>query len=298
MKVEDIRRVAVIATGEMGSQIAQILANKGGYQVVLYYAKEANIERGLKAIRSELQRFYVDKGQMTEAEVETVIGRITGETDIALAVKGVDFVVEAVTENMEMKKSVFQQLSQHTPPNAVLATTTSNLNISEIAAVTQKADKVVGMHFFNPVSISLMIEVVRGSATSDETMDVAREISRKLGKEPLVCRDFSYGFLANRAYSVMALECIQMLWERVATPEDIDKALMLSYGLPIGPLKLFDKLGVWRILAASEQEKMREVGPEQGHLHPMIRMMVRGGYQGGKGHPGSYEFYEEVLSKM
>jgi 3-hydroxybutyryl-CoA dehydrogenase len=298
VKIEDIKRIAVIATGEMGSQIAQILANKGGYQVVLNYAKEANIERGLTAVRNELKRFYVDKGKMTEAEVEEIVCRIEGETDIAKAVQGVDLVIEAVTENMELKRDVFDKLSRHTLPHAVLATTTSNLNISEIARITQKPDKVIGMHFFNPVSISQMIEVVKGSATSEETLEIAKELTRKLGKEPLVCGDFSYGFLANRAYTVMALECVQMLWERVATPEDIDKALMLSYGLPIGPLKLFDTLGVWRILAASEQEKMREVGPQKGHLHPMIRMMVRGGYQGGKGHPGSYEFYEDVLKKM
>jgi 3-hydroxybutyryl-CoA dehydrogenase len=140
-----------------------------------------------------------------------------------------------------------------------------------------------------------LVEVVRGALTSNETIDTITRLSQKLGKEPLICKDSSFGFLANRAYTPLLLESVQMVWERVASPEDIDRALKLGYGLPIGPLELGDRIGVWKILAMSEGDRMREVGPEKGNLHPMIRMMVRAGYIGGIGKKGIYDFYKEVL---
>ncbi len=298
MKVEDIRLVAVIGAGAMGAQIAQLFSQVGGYPVILNDVNDELVNRGLQSIREGLKRYYVDKGQMTAGEMEAVVKRISVEANLAEAVKNADFVVEAVFENLGLKKNVFRQLDQSAPPDAILASSTSNFNITEIASATGRTDRVVGMHFFNPVSISRMVEVVRGSFTSDETVETAMDLTRRLGKEPLVCWDFSYGFLANRAYTAMALEGVQMVWERVAPPQDIDKALKLAYGLPIGPLELFDRLGVWRIIAMSEEEKMRELGPEKGHLHPMVRMMARAGYTGGGGQKGIYDFYAEVLSDM
>lgn len=298
MKVEDIGLVAVIGAGAMGAQIAQLFSQVGGYPVILNDINDELVNRGLQSIREGLKRYYVDKGQMTAGEMEAVVGRISAEANLAEAVKNADFVVESVFENLELKKNVFRQLDRSAPADAILASSTSNFNITEIASATSRADKVVGMHFFNPVSISQMVEVVKGSFTSDETVETAMELTRRLGKEPLACRDFSYGFLANRAYTAMALEGVQMVWERVAPPQDIDKALKLAYGLPIGPLELFDRLGVWRIIAMSEEEKMRELGPEKGHLHPIVRMMARAGYTGGSGQKGIYDFYTEVLSNM
>jgi 3-hydroxybutyryl-CoA dehydrogenase len=200
-----------------------------------------------------------------------------------------------VFENLDLKKDVFRQLDENTPPDSILASNTSNLNITEIASVTKRMDKVAGMHFFNHVSVVKLVEVVRGSLTSDETIDITINLSKKLGKEPMVCKDFSFGFLANRAYTPMILESVQMVWERVASPEEIDKALKLGYGLPIGPLELSDLIGGWKILAMSEADRMREEGPAKGHLHPLIRMMVRAGYVGGKGKKGIYDFYKEIL---
>jgi 3-hydroxybutyryl-CoA dehydrogenase len=151
------------------------------------------------------------------------------------------------------------------------------------------------MHFFNPVAMMKLVEVVKGAKTSENTVEVTSSVVRILQKEPVVCRD-SYGFLANRAYIALRLEAVQMVWERVASPEEIDKALKLGYNLPIGPLELGDMGGSWAIYASSEEDRIRELG-ERGRLHPLIRLMARAGYTGGAGNKGIYDFYKEVLSK-
>ena len=296
MRLENIKRVAIIGAGAMGSQIAQLLSQVGGYPVIVYDLNDDLVNQGIRSVRENLQRHFVDKGKMSQVEMDQVAGRIKGITNLLEAVGNADLVVECVFENLELKKNVFKQLDKNTPPDSILASNTSNLNITEIASVTKRMDKVVGMHFFNPVSIVKLVEVVRGSLTSNETIDTIIALSRKLRKEPLVCKDFSFGFLANRAYTAMILESVQMVWERVASPEDIDKALKLGYGLPIGPLELGDSIGVWKILAMCEGDRVREVGPEKGHLHPLIRMMVRAGYVGGKGKRGIYDFNREILN--
>jgi len=295
MKLENIKRVAVIGAGTMGSQIAQLFSQVGKYPVTVYDLNDELVSHGIQSIKGNLKRYFIDKGLMTQVEMDAVFGRIKGTANLLEAVENADFVMECVFENLDLKKNVFKQLDEKAPPNSILASNTSNLNITEIASVTQRADHVVGMHFFNPVSIVKLVEVVRGSLTSNETVETIMALSRELGKEPIICKDFSFGFLANRAYTPMFLEAVQMVWERVAPPEDIDKALKLGYGLPIGPLELSDLIGVWKIFAMSEGDRMKEVGPERGHLHPLIRMMVRAGYIGGKGKKGIYDFYKEVL---
>jgi 3-hydroxybutyryl-CoA dehydrogenase len=198
---------------------------------------------------------------------------------------------------MAVKKEIFKQVDRDARPTTILATNTSQLNISEIASVTNRRDKVVGMHFFNPVAIMKLVEIVKGPLTAEETVKTASDLGKKVNKEPVVCKDFSFGFLANRAYQAMAFEAIQMLWERAATPEEIDKAMKLGYNLPMGPLELEDYTGAYALWAASEPEAMREMGPEKGHLHPLVRMMVRAGYPGGQGKKGIYAFYKDVMSK-
>jgi 3-hydroxybutyryl-CoA dehydrogenase len=295
MKLEDIKQIAVIGAGIMGSQIAQLFSQVGKYPVMVYDLNDELWNQGIQSIKENLKRYFFSKRLMTQIELDEVVGRIKGTANPLEAVENAGFVVECVFENLDLKKNVFRQLDKNTPPDSILASNTSNLNITEIASVTKRADKVAGMHFFNPVNIVKLVEVVRGSFTSDETIETIMGLSRKLGKEPLICKDFSFGFLANRAYTPMFLEAVQMVWERVAPPEDIDKALKLGYGLPIGPLELGDSIGVWKILAMSEGDKMREEGAEKGRLHPLIRMMVRAGYVGGKGKKGIYDFYNEVL---
>jgi 3-hydroxybutyryl-CoA dehydrogenase len=293
LKPENIKLVAVVGAGTMGAQIAQTLSQVGKYTVMFTSTSLKSVARGMNTITGNLERYYVNKGLMTQADMDEVLGRIKSIATLEEAVREVDFVLEAVYENLELKKDIFRQLGEYTPAGAILASTTSDFNITEIAGVSGKPDKVVGMHFFHPASTSKAIEIVRGSFTSDDTMDAAVALTRYLGKEPLLCKDFSYGFLANRAYTPMVLEAVQMVWERVASPTDIDKALKLGYGLPIGPLELFDLLGIWKIQVEAEADKIQELG-EKGRLHPLIRMMGRAGYVGGRS-KGIYAFYDEVL---
>jgi 3-hydroxybutyryl-CoA dehydrogenase len=246
---------------------------------------------GLRGMDERLERFFVAKGKMTSAEKNTILSRISSYTKVNEAVRDADFVIEAVAENLALKKEVFEKLDLNTPSHAILASNTSYQNISEMASVTERPEKVLGMHFFNPVALMKLVEVVRAARTSEETLRIACGLVRKFEKEPVVCKDTSYGFLANRAYSAMSNEAVQMVWERVASPEEIDKALKLGYNLPMGPLELMDFTGAWSIRLTSEQDRMKELGPEKGRLHPLIRMMHRAKY--GK----IYDFWKDVLSK-
>ena len=297
MKLQQIKNVAVIGGGTMGSQIAELLSNVGEYHVMLWSRRDETVKRGLDGIEERLKKFFVDKGKMTQEQMDEIRSRIKGTTDISEAVKDVDYVIESVAENLDIKKEVFKKLDESTSANTVLASNSSQLNITEMASTTNRPDKVLGMHFSNPVGVMKLVEVVRGMLTSDETVELACELAKKLGKEPIVCKDFSFGFVANRAYRALRMEAVQMLWERVASPEDIDKALKLGYNLPMGPLELGDFSGAWGTYAISEEDAIREMGPEKGQLHPLIRMMVRAGYTGGRGKKGIYAFWEDMMSK-
>jgi len=295
MKLEDIKNITVLGAGIMGSQIAQLFSQVGKYNVVLYSRTENTLNTGTKSIGERLEKHFVKSGKITAEEMKEITGRVTGTNDFDAAIKNADIVIETVAEDMALKKNIFKQLGEQTKPETLLLSNTSQLNITEIASVTGKPDKVIGLHFFNPVSVITLLEVGRGALTSRETLDTILALAKKLGKEPLVCKDFSFGFLANRAFTPMTLECVQMIWERVATPFDIDRALKLSYGLMLGPLEMADRIGLWKILSTSEADKIRELGPEKGFLHPLIRMMVRAGYVGGPGEKGIYDFYKDVL---
>lgn len=297
MAAENIKQVTVIGSGLLGAQITELLSRVGGYPVIMTDISDEIVNKGIQALRDTLQKHFVDKGKITADEMKAIVGRVKGTTSLPDAVKNADYIIEAATENLELKKNIYKQLDENAPPQVILATNSSGLSITEIASATKRQDKVVGMHFFNPVAVMRLVEVVRGAVTSDETANTVCEISRKLGKDPVVCRDVGYGFLANRAYGAMGNEAIQMLWERVASPEDIDKALKLGYNLPMGPLELGDMTGGWGIRVASEQDRIKEMGFEKGHVHPLIRMMVRAGYTGGRGKKGIYDFWRDSLSK-
>jgi len=297
MGLENIKQVAVIGAGLMGTQIAEMLSRVGGYHVIMTDINDELLNKGVQALRDTLQKHFVDKGKITTDEMQAIVNRIKGTISIPDAVRNADYVIEAVFDNLELKKSIFKQLDESAPPQVILATNTSGLNVTELANVTKRPDKVAGMHFFNPVAVMRLVEVVRGAMTSDETANTVCEMTRKLGKEPVVCRDVGYGFLANRAYGAMGNEAVQMVWERVASPEDIDKALKLGYNLPVGPLELGDMTGSWGIRAASEQDRIKEMGEAKGSLHPLLRLMVRAGYTGGRGKKGIYDFWRDSLSK-
>lgn len=294
---EDMKRVTVVGAGTVGSQIVQLFSQVGKFDVTMVEVKDEFVRKAYEAMRSRLQTYFVNKSKMTESEMEETMARISSTADLAASVKNAEYVLECVVENLEMKKQVFKKVDEKAPPDAILASNTSGLSITELASATKRPQKVVGMHFFNPVAVMKLVEVVKGANTSDETVDVTCHLARKLAKEPIVCRDIGYGFLANRAYGALRSEAVQMVWERVASPEDIDKALKLGYNLPMGPLELGDMIGSWGIGISSESDRIREMGEEKGRLHPLVRLMARAGYIGGPGKKGIYDFWKEVLSK-
>jgi 3-hydroxybutyryl-CoA dehydrogenase len=291
MKIGDIKKTTVIGAGTMGAQIAEVLSRMGGYEVGMVDINDDLIRKGFQLIDQRLERFFVAKGKITAEEKRMIMNRIKGHTNIEEAARNSDLVIEAVVEKMALKKEIFKKLDEGAPAQAILASNTSYLNISEMASVTKRPEKVVGIHFFNPVAVMQLVEVVRGGRTSAETIEFACDLAKRLGKEPVVCRDTSYGFLANRAYRAMIEETVQMVWERVASPEEIDKALKLGYNLPMGPLELGDMVGGWSIRASSEEDAIKELGSEKGRLHPLTRAMIRAGYS------KIYDYWREVLSK-
>lgn len=290
MKIEEIKKTTVIGAGMMGAQIAEVLSYVGGYEVCMVDISDDLVRKGLQSIEERLDRFFVSKGKLTPKEKKDIVNRIKGSTSVEEASKESDLVIEAVIEKMALKKEVFKRVDENAPNHTVLASNTSTLSISEMASATKRPEKVVGIHFFNPVAVMRLVEVVRGARTSNETAEVACNLAKKLGKEPVVCKDISYGFLANRAYTAMIKEAIQMVWERVASPEEIDKALKLGYNLPIGPLEMHD-MGLLAIWISSEEDAIRELGPDKGRLHPLTRAMVRAGYR------KIYDYWKDVLSK-
>ena len=296
MGLANIKQVAVIGAGNMGAQIAQVLSQVGGYQVIMTDISDELVNKGLQRQRDSLQRFFVDKGKMTADEMQAIVSRIKGTTSIPEAVSKADFVIEAAFDNMELKKTIFKQLDESAPPQAILATNTSYLSVTEMASVTKRPDKVAGMHFFNPPAIMKLVEVVRTPLTSEETASTVYEMAKKLGREPVYCRD-TYGFLANRAALRGRDEAVEMVWTHIASPEDIDKAVKLGFNRPMGPLELGDLTGAWNIVVSGEQDAIREMGEAKGHAHPLIRMMVRAGYTGGPGKKGIYDFWKDSLSK-
>ena len=294
MELEKIKQVTVIGAGTMGSQIAEVFSRVGKYAVTMVDTTDERTNAGYQAIQTRLKKHFVEKGKMTTTEADEVLARIKRTTDIGEASKNADFVTEAVFENLALKKSVFKQVDDAAASHAIIASNTSALSITEMAATTKRPDKVVGTHYFNPVAVMKLVEVVRGALTSSETIDTTQALMQKLRKSPVVCKD-TFGFLANRAHVAMVREAVQMVWERVAPPQDIDKALREGYNLPMGPLEVYDYTGGWAILASSEQDKVKELG-ETGRLHPLVRMMIRAGYTG-KPNKGIYDFWNEVLAK-
>ena len=293
--IASIKTVAVVGAGNMGSGIAVLLSRAGGYDVALTDTSVEIHDTRIMQQRDSLKKHFVDKSKMSMEDMEIIFNRIKTTADLSEAVGTADFVIEAVFENMELKKNIFKQIDDAAPPEAILATNTSYLSVTEIANSTDRPEQVVGMHFFNPVAVMKLVEVVKAALSSDETANTVYTLAQKLGKEPVYCRDV-YGFLANRAV-LSRNDAVELLWAHVATPEDIDKAVRLGYNRPLGPLELGDMTGAWSIAVHAEEDRIKEFGWERGHTHPLIKMMVKAGYIGGQGNKGIYDFWKDVLSK-
>jgi 3-hydroxybutyryl-CoA dehydrogenase len=269
----------------MGSGIAQVAA-RAGHQVVMRDIGEALLERGLATIDKSLQR-DVDKGRLTEEEKRTIVGRISTATQME-ALAGADLVVEAVTENLEVKSEVFRALDRLTRPAAILASNTSSISITKLGAATTRPDKVIGMHFMNPVPVMKLVEIIRGIATSDETYDQVRELSEKLDKTPLECNDFP-GFVSNRVLMPMINEAIFALYEGVATRESIDGIMKLGMNHPMGPLTLADFIGL-DVCLAILNVLHDGLGDPKYRACPLLKRYVDAGWLGRKTGRGFYQY--------
>lgn len=280
-----IQKVMVIGAGQMGSGIAQVCA-QAGYDVKLNDMKQEFFERGLGVITKNLTR-DVEKGRKTEDEKAAILGRISMSLDLQDA-SDVDIIIEAAVENMEVKQSIFKQIDQIAPAHAILATNTSSLPITEIAAVTNRPEQVIGMHFMNPVPVMKLVEIIRGLATSDEVYKAVENMTVKLSKTPVEVNDFP-GFISNRILLPMINEAIYALYEGVASKEAIDDVMKLGMNHPMGPLTLADFIGLDTCL--SIMEILHEgLGDSKYRPCPLLRKYVAAGWLGKKSGRGFYVY--------
>jgi len=282
--MDAIKQVTVVGAGTMGHGIAHVAA-AGGMRVHLHDVSEEAIARGLDGIRANLQK-GIDRGKVTEQSRDATLANLSAAPDLEAAACGSQLIVEAAPESLELKQTLFARLDQCAPAEALLATNTSSLSVARIAEATQRPERVVGMHFFNPVHLMALLEVVQAEKSSEAAVSQAVEIGRALGKEPIVVRD-APGFASSRLGLVIGLEAMRMLEQQVASAEDIDKAMTLGYRHPMGPLKLTDLVGLDVRLAIAEYLHA-ELKSEAFRPPEILRQHVADGRLGKKSGQGFY----------
>jgi 3-hydroxybutyryl-CoA dehydrogenase len=281
----EIKRIGVVGAGAMGNGIAQVAAQIG-CDVVMRDIEMKFVEGGMKKIEGFLSR-SVEKGKMDSKEKDTIIGRIRGTTDMD-DLNEVDFVVEAVLEDMDLKKRVFKELDELCRPDVILATNTSSMSITEIGASTKRPDKVCGMHFFNPVPLMRLVEIIRGYSTTDETIQTTTELAQKMGKVTVEVKKDSPGFIVNRILIPHFLEAVKIVEEGIASIEDVDKAVKNGLNYPMGPFELMDLTGIDIAYFVSEYF-YKELNKENKWVAPnLMKTMVRAGKLGKKTGGGWY----------
>jgi 3-hydroxybutyryl-CoA dehydrogenase len=282
----EIKKIAVIGAGLMGSGIAQVAA-QSGYEVNLMDVEQRFIDKGIGIIEGNLKR-SVEKGKMAEKDAGAVRANIKTFLSIKEAVSDVDVVIEAVIEIMDLKRSVFRDIDAAAKESTIIATNTSGLSITEMAAVTARPDRVVGMHFFNPVPVMKLVEVIRGFATSDTTVEVIKNLSEKMGKTAIEVQE-APGFVVNRILVPMITEAVFVLQEGLATAAEIDEGMKLGANHPIGPLALADLVGLDTMLHV--QEHLYEEFADPKYRPPvLLKKMVRAGKLGRKSGEGFYSY--------
>jgi 3-hydroxybutyryl-CoA dehydrogenase len=279
-------RVAVIGAGTMGHGIAQVCA-MAGYDVALFDPMPGAVERAIARVRENLDK-GVERGKVAAADAHAARGRLRPAATLRDAVCDAGLMIEAVPEAMELKESIFSEADGAAPADAILASNTSSLSVSRIAAATRRPERVVGLHFFNPVHIMKLLEVVRGRETSPEVVDASLAFAARIGKEPIVVTD-TPGFASSRLGVALGLEAMRMVEEGVATPQDIDRAMELGYNHPMGPLRLTDVVGLDVRLGIAEYLHA-ELGGDQYRPPEILRRMVAEGRLGKKSGRGFYDW--------
>ena len=283
----DIMKVGVVGAGAMGNGIAQ-LAAQIGCDVILRDIKDEFVERGMKNIDKFLSR-SVEKGKLKADEKDAILGRIKGTTDMS-QLEDVDFVIEAVIEDLDLKKSVFKELDELCRPEVILATNTSSMSLTEIASATNRPDKVCGMHFFNPAPLMRLVEVIRGFSTSDEAVAITTDLAKKMGKVTVEVKKDSPGFIVNRIMIPHMLEAIKIVEEGIASMEDVDTAVKNGLNYPMGPFELMDLTGIDVCYFVAEYF-YKELNKESKWVSPnLLKTMIRANKLGRKTGAGWYDY--------
>jgi 3-hydroxybutyryl-CoA dehydrogenase len=284
--MKEVRKVAVIGAGAMGAGIAQT-CSQAGYDVAMQDIDQKFVDGGFARIRGPLDK-RVAKGKMSRDDVQAILDRIEGTTDLAHAVDGAQLVIEAIFEKMDVKKGLLESLEAACPPDVIFASNTSSLSITELASATRRPGRFIGTHFFNPAPVMKLVEIIRGSETTDETTAFAMDFCRSLGKEPIEVNE-APGFVVNRILVPAMNEAFNLLMEGVASAEDIDKAMKLGTNWPMGPLELADYTGLDIGLDVMEVLH-RETGDPKFRPSPLLRKYVRAGRLGRKTGRGVYDY--------